>query len=130
MSIDNVKDFWQSLTRLEWGAVVTALTAGTAALWRWLIGRKKAAADLEASLDDSRISTLGKSWTLQGQVFDELKRQIAVLTSDMVALRKEHRHCEEQTDKLARQNRQQAEQIMALQQEVASLRRRLVGGDG
>jgi chromosome segregation ATPase len=129
-------DRWAALTRVEWGTLLGAVTAACGALWKWLTNRRRAQVELEKDLDDSRIGVETQSWRIQRNVGTYLERRVERLVKDaekafqeigelrahVTRLQGEHEDCERTTSRLMRQNKEQAEQIASLQEQLASLR--------
>lgn len=100
-----------------WLGIATIVGGIFTALWSWITGRSRYRIDL----DDTRTATLNKSFDAQKNMLEQVEQ----IARDMAALRIEHRACEETTDRLTRQNREQAFQIATLQAEVRSLKARI-----
>lgn len=100
-----------------WLGIVTLIGGIFTAFWSWVTGRGR----YQADLDNTRTANMNRSFNAQKNMLEQVEQ----IARDMSALRAENRVCEETTDRLTRQNRQQAAQIAALQEEVASLRARI-----
>lgn len=114
--------------KAEWGGILTIAAGGCAAVWRWLMGRRREAEDL----DDSRMDFLGKSLAFQSRFTDFLEQRFKRLTDENDAFRlklekleEEHAACERATAKLTRQNEEQAQQIETMRREIDSLRQQI-----